>query len=742
MKINNKYLINRLIIVWLMLTLTFGFYTIPIKNESTSSESMPKTSQFIPRDIRVAIYDEVNTTKPSYADLAILTNDYSSIESVLTGAGFIVSSISTEQIYNHELSTANYDIFVMVDNLPKENITNQVKEFWLGGGGLLTFDSVAAFLCWSGIFVPEAAGDDGYLAYWYYQGQNSANISLRHPITKNYDVNDSISFGISDSWSTFNWTALSGTSTAANFYRLANQPGDLNKATVLGYNPSNGGGKVVHIVTYDQLAADSLLRNAVEWICPRPKGRILYDLSHHPYYGVDSWDAPYTSFASKFLTWRNNLVNRSFTFDKLYPSPLGNLTINNLANYDILVILVPNLNFTANEVNSVMNWVEDGGSLLIFGDNIGLSTELENIKYLLSDTDLAPNLTDNGAPTVSYSEVHPLVEGCSQLYCPSPGLVVYSGTAHPIWGNNADEFIVAGQDYGKGRIILTADGNFLEDNYIDDDDNLQFSINLANWLTASQAEVLLYLDQAGPPDPNDNYYRAPVTIALNDLRIPFYLTYNKYYFNLSMSLDEYPLAIIDNPVSYIADYFDDVLNYMKSGGHLIISSYAYGVSSGNPLWDYLGFEPTGDVFVTPQPIYIWDNSHPIFNAPADYGANSINSTYDYVATDVCNLTVYSNATSIAGLTSSPQLEGGAIILGAGGRSIANAMLITTYMDDTDDSTYPDAQELWENEIAYMMSIIYPPTEPDGFNWLWIIIIAVIIVGALAVIIIIIRKRKK
>ena len=155
MKSETKYQINILIIAYLMFSLTFGFYTIPIKAVPISSDTIPKASQFVPRNIRVAIYDEPNVTVPSYG-ISVLTYNYSNIESILTSAGYIVSNLTTTQILNHELTTAKYDIFILVDNLPRESIVNDVKEFWLGGGAILSFDSAISYLCYAGILPPES----------------------------------------------------------------------------------------------------------------------------------------------------------------------------------------------------------------------------------------------------------------------------------------------------------------------------------------------------------------------------------------------------------------------------------------------------------------------------------------------------------------------------------------------------------------------------------------------------------
>ncbi len=87
----------------------------------------------------------------------------------------------------HMLRTADFDVFMMPDNLPRENITNLVKDFWLSGGGILAFDSSGLFLCYMGILPPESAGSDGYSTYWVYSGQD-VNITTRNPVSKSYSL--------------------------------------------------------------------------------------------------------------------------------------------------------------------------------------------------------------------------------------------------------------------------------------------------------------------------------------------------------------------------------------------------------------------------------------------------------------------------------------------------------------------------------------------------------------------------
>ena len=108
--------------------------------------------------IRIAIYFEPNLTTPAYdTSIGDISNNITNLVDILSANPFIdVTMVNVHDIYNHVLNTANFDVFAMVDNNPKENITNMVTEFWLAGGGILAFDGTASFLGYAGIIPIEA----------------------------------------------------------------------------------------------------------------------------------------------------------------------------------------------------------------------------------------------------------------------------------------------------------------------------------------------------------------------------------------------------------------------------------------------------------------------------------------------------------------------------------------------------------------------------------------------------------
>jgi len=705
---NNKNMIFLLISLSMLI---FPIFMIPsVYSAEIQGTDVPKSSQMLSNPISVAIYDDANTTVPSYAGPVTLTNNHSNIQTALLTAGYEVTLLSTNQIYNHELQTAKYDIFIIADHMPKTNITNFVKEYWLGGGSLLSMDSALSFLCYAGILPPESVGDEGLGTYWYYQSSTIQNITTRHPVSKSYSVDDTFTISNPTLSATIDWAALQGTSIASELVKIATIPGFPNAATVVAYDPQSRGGKVVYIVNHRDLEDDAILIDAIEWLCPRPKGRIAFDLSHIPRLGVDNWD-DIAAYPGYYETWRDDLVSRGYLFDKLYPTVSANFTSSRLDPYDMLVIVSPDSDYSTIDRSTVTNWVNNGGGLLVLGENPLLSdfaVTNARINYLLDAFDLELNQSFGiGTTALGLPEEHPIAEGCTDVTMYATGAVNITGSAYNLWdfGSNV---IIAGQDSASGRIIVIGDMNWCADGNIATTDNEQFAINVANWLTASKAEVLLYVDEPYSP----NYYRTPVSNALNELGIDFYLTFDDYYLNLSLNLYDWKIVIIDNPWKAFSTSVLTTLNeYVKEGGRLLMSTFRVDLIPTHPLWARLGF-----AFEQEQPgsssLYIWAATHAIFNVPVDYGAARFDPIRDY-GDEGDLLRVYPNATALAGYTATETANNSNIVLGNGGKTLYNGYLIDQFSGDLDDSTYADNFELWVNEIAFMWAQTLPPETPPG-----------------------------
>ena len=695
-------------------------------------DSLLTASEYVPRDIRVAIYDETNTTTPAYAtDGGVGKNNATGLRDILEGYGYDVTLLDVQDISNSELTTANYDVFCLPDNYPRENITYRVMDFWLGGGGLLIFDSSAVFLCSFGILPSEAIGTSGSGTYWTFNG-NDVVIAERHPVTKS--VSGTINTIGSNSlvWY-FPW--LLGTSIASDLTNAASSGVSSDWSMVLAYDPSDRGGKVVTIQI--DLENDPspefypIYSDAVDWVAPRPKARVLYDLTHQPWTPTDTWE--WAGDANYLTTYRDGLVANSHTVDKLHPSALGNLTAENLAPYDMLVTNQPMLNFSDTEILAVEEWVLAGGGLFVVGDNPNV---IDN--HHLDDLIVPFGIQFNTTVTpydqvVSTFDMHPTTEGCTSLTYHGSTSLVLSGGAYPIWSYAPGEVAAAASEYGEGRVVVICDANSVLDTWIVESNNEQFAMNVANWLTTSSATVLLYHDNAPTPIPSYNFYRTAVANALNELGIEFMLTFDRDYFNLSLNSQDWDLVISDangGSGTPVANY-RFILEHLENGGKLIMRDFWFKHPNGTlgydlALFSYIGFEGTGASITSGAPtVYMWNEYHYVFNRPVDFAVDHFDSTANFYGTDWTNVTLLGNATAIAGVTPSPEVNQSAIILGVEGRALCNMFSISQYFDDFDDSTYADNFELWLNEIAYMMRptidslgdlVIDLYDDPNEFTW--------------------------
>ncbi len=672
-----------------------------VQNIEKELVSIP--SEGVSRTIRVAVYDESNITAPAWSTNTNYTYDFAATTAFLTSSGFDVTLLTTDDILNHELMTAYFDVFVMIDNVPKENIVDYVYEFWLGGGGVLSFNSAFGYLFYSGIFVPEWAGSDMYMSHWLQWNTVltptpvNHTIMARHPMGQDYHPGDLIpDYLIDDVLSN---PAILGTSTGSEMTVFSDgYTGSSYSAWALEPT-TRAGGRAIQLPGNGSVVKsgwESIIIDSVEWLTPKPKGRIVYDLSHQPRLGVDLWDTT-TVYPGYMTDMRDLLEMRGYTIDKLYAKASGNLTMERLSSYDMLILLSPDFNFTTPEITAVQNWVAAGGGLLVLGESLQMSSfEItgEQINFIMEDFDL--QLADTpSTPSSGLFILHPLSEGCVIAPFLANGFINYSGDAFQVSYEDSNT-IIAGTHFGAGRAILAADMNFAANSEISTTVNTQFVSNLVNWLTASEAKVLYYTNNFM------DYGQTPAALALKDLGISYYATFDGDYFNLSLYSNDWDLVIVDSPASSLNFFTESVENYLDTGGLLIMSYYDADSHPNDSLWSRIGFEVAADLTsFTQPPTYIWQTGHSIFSIPNDYGAG--NFTPSPIWWDEGDyLNVFSNATALVGFTETPEAGNASIVLGLNGRVLYNAFLIDEFIGDIDDSTYADNFELWENEIAFML----------------------------------------
>jgi len=660
-------------------------------------------AQFAKETLRVAVYAESNLTLPAYSTGGAYTDYYQNVIDLLESAGYAVTAVSTQDILDHKLMVADYDTFVLPNQLPRESVINYIKDFWLGGGGVLSFGASFGFLCFSGLIDPSLEGEfslypiDG-TGVWTYAGltgdelYDGIYVNQRNPVTKSLEEDTVYPYA-------GNQTLLGGFHLAPllgeRYLELANQDGQPTYTSIAGFDNPNGGGRIVFLTgncSSFETWIEPVIVDAVDWLAPRPKARVAFDFTHHAYYGVDAWDTN-VSNVPRYNIWRDFLVNHSFVCDKLYPTG-SSLASADLAPFDVLIISRPNLNYSLTEMNLIRSWVEGGKSLFYLTDFY--TPEQVSMNELLLPWDISvfdgPNM---GGFTTSDFNDHPTLEGISSVAISGGEWLNTSGSAYPIV-NQSTDVAIAATEPGLGRVVVSGDINWIDYTHYYNGDNLRFGINIINWLSSSTAKILVYADaSANILHPNTNPYDGPVVRSLNDLGVPFYLTAIPFYFNMSLFLQNWDMIVFDNTQSGTTLYQHHLADFVAGGGKLVFSTWNVDPATGT----YFGVE-LRNTLGTPPTVYLWEQNHPIFNLPADYDAATVNTTLDLgFGTDAINYTTYANATPLAGYTAAH--AGAAIALGAHGKVIVNGMLLTIYNEDTDNSTYSDNQEIWENEIAFL-----------------------------------------
>ncbi|MHA1387952.1 MAG: hypothetical protein ACTSR9_05925, partial [Candidatus Thorarchaeota archaeon] len=512
-----KHVLILIILVLPMFILAPSLNASP--NEGLSNYASVDTAlpaEFVEETLRVAVYAEGNTTLPSYATGGIYTSHYINVINLLESAGCAVTALSTQDILDHKLMVADYDAFVLANQGPRESIINLVKDYWLGGGGILNFAQSVGFCFYAGIIDPIYEGSDQLVTEWMWTSFPNITIEDRHPVTKAYEAGDR--FVQPGNITFFNLDVVS--QTIDRFIPLGVNDIDPTAWNLFALDNPNRGGKFVHLPGNCSVISswlEPIIIDAVDWLAPRPKGRILFDLSHLPEVTPDPWDPWIEEFS--LATWRNGLVNHSYTVDKLHPSSEGNLTYDNLEGYDMVVILMPNLNFTDEEVSDVGNWVVDGGGLLLVGDDPGSFFNMNRyLNYLLSWSDIKYNTTAVGPfdTVCSKTDIHPITEDITNIVVNGFSYQNITGDAYAIMEHVGFGIAVSGEEYGNGRVIACPDGNFFtEELGIFNLDNYLFHLNIANWLTAATAKILVYADtNTNSLHPNIVPLKGPVAQAL------------------------------------------------------------------------------------------------------------------------------------------------------------------------------------------------------------------------------------
>ena len=711
-----------------------------------------KITSGLPNDpaFKVALYHETNGSTPANLHGGMNTN-YTGIYSALIDAGIDVDNVTVQNIQNYELTTANYDVLILADNCPRENISNIVKDFWLAGGGILSLDSAISYLGYAGILFRENESvSDGWLDFWSYNFNGNGTIVTSHPVTQSYVNETELIFPNSD-WAQVDLVAFETTSVWYQTTILAVDPGDADWGVAVAVDAYDRGGKVVQIgIPMNPWPSDwsAMIVDAIDWLAPKPKARIAYDMSHQPRLSVDGWDefSTLTDPVENFEDLRDLYVSNRYTFDKFMPSESGNFTATRLDEYDIMILDSPDVNYTVADRTALMAWLDAGGGLMVLGDrNLLVPTGGHlRLNMILDDLDMyfGENNTLDFVNAVPADPYHPTIGSTSSLAISYRNYIYLSGPdAQSVWEYD-DNIIVAAQEYGSGRVVMFGDMNILANSQISNQHNKGYATNVANWLSADEATILVYSD-----DPYDGgSYRSSVAQVLNQKEEPFYMTGSGVAFNASINgtwfaQDTWDLVIVDHCNYVYPEIYDGLYDYLVNGGRALVNTWRATDLSDHPIWSLMGVNSTG-YWPSDATAYIWDTDHDIFNTPIDMSGTTLTVSGAIFGTDGSTVEVFDNATALAGLSTTEQDGNASIILRNDNNVLLNTFLLNNMRGDVDNSGYLDTFELWFDQITYMLETSSIQTTPGifGLDPTTLILIGVGILVVIIIIAVVVRKR--
>jgi thermitase len=208
--------------------------------------------------------------------------------------------------------------------------------------------------------------------------------------------------------------------------------------------------------------------------------------------------------------------------------------------------------------------------------------------------------------------------------------------------------------------------------------------------------VLVYSDDYAVT-PGSRY----VIIALNSLGISYtYFADDPWGFDSALTSQSWDLVVVDHCNYYaLGNYWNELDDYVRNGGRLVLSTFDIDGSNSVPttLWDTLGVRWVSDMY-SPEPVYRWIPSHPIFTFPNTVGdLTSCSDEYwdngDHVAP--------TTGTAVGGFTSSPGTDDAAIVVGNAYPTVLFSFILDEFRHDDNGDGKLDAVELWENAIVQL-----------------------------------------
>ena len=226
---------------------------------------------------------------------------------------------------------------------------------------------------------------------------------------------------------------------------------------------------------------------------------VLWDTSHgvfvSPTFGGDGYQPSQNGYYQKLA---EHLGNNDFTIDITSQGFLND----DPGGYDVIVVCLTSAfysTYTSAEVERIVDFVNDGGGLLIMGDR--LAAPNVNIQPVASEFGITLGLSDlspYGIFTSGHTN-HPIFDGVDEIFMYAAAELSAKSPAFPVaWQEVTDKDIAAVAEYGQGRVVALGDSTLWSwvDTYEErfyTADNPQFAVSTFNYLAVPEPATLLVL---------------------------------------------------------------------------------------------------------------------------------------------------------------------------------------------------------------------------------------------------------
>jgi hypothetical protein len=226
---------------------------------------------------------------------------------------------------------------------------------------------------------------------------------------------------------------------------------------------------------------------------------VLWDTSHGVYvsttFGGDGYQPSQNGY---YQTLAEHLSNNNFTVST---TSQGFLT-DDPGEYDVIVVCLTSAfysSYTSAEVERIVDFVDDGGGLLIMGDlqaapNANIQPVASEFNITLGLSDLLPY----DILTAGHTN-HPIFDGVDEIFMYAAAELSAQTPAFPVaWQEGTGKTIAAVAQYGQGRVVALGDStlwswvDIYEERFYTAD-NPQFAVSTFNYLAVPEPATLLIL---------------------------------------------------------------------------------------------------------------------------------------------------------------------------------------------------------------------------------------------------------